>query len=123
MSKAITSAQNLIPGAKLPELQPAFTTFSANHFVKPGAFTQPVASRQTAQRTATALSSFAGCYTEVFTAEPLDLDYDEPNAVVDADLELIVADQAVHQHQLKVISDRRDQHESVTGKDQVRSAA
>jgi hypothetical protein len=83
MSAAATPGQDLIASSKLPELPAIFTTFATGHFVKPAAATQPVA-----------VKPFS--YSEVFVAAPLDLDYDEPNAVVEQELEVIVAGEPVH---------------------------
>jgi len=75
-----------------------FTTFTTGCFVKPGQFTQPV--KAIAPRIKPATS--AGCFTEVFAAAPIDLDYGEPNAVVEAELELIQLSNPVHQMELPV---------------------
>ena len=56
-----------------------FTTFAAGHFVRPAASAQPVT------------QPFAFGLCDVFVAAPLDLDYDEPNAVHDGDLEIVPA--------------------------------
>jgi hypothetical protein len=91
MSAAITSGQDLLASAKLPELPSLFTTFAAGHFVKAAVATQPVA-----------VKTFS--YTEVFAAAPLDLDYDEPNAVVEQELELVSPGSPVHHLELAVKS-------------------
>ena len=64
-----------------------FTTFAAGHFVRPAASVQPVA------------QPFAFGLCDLFAAAPLDLDYDEPNAVHDGDLERVepAAGLAVHE--------------------------
>jgi len=47
---------------------------------------------------------YAGWFTEVFTAAWLDLDYDEPHAVVESELELLAPPGAVHEVRMRVPS-------------------
>ena len=97
MSRSITSGQELIPhGVEVPAAQQLFTTFATGHFVKPGLFTQPV--RAQAVKPAT----FAGAYTEVYAAAPIELDYDEPHAVTDAELEIVPAGEGVSRIEIPV---------------------
>jgi hypothetical protein len=96
----MTPSRDLIPSTKTPAAPSLFTTFAAGHFIKPGQFTQPVKAITSPENPAT----FAGCFTEVFAAAPIDLDYDEPNAVVDAELELVLTSSAVHQMELPVVN-------------------
>src|SRR5258708_39186734 len=98
MSTSFTPGKDLILSLKAPAAQSLFTTFSRGSYVKPGQFTQPVKAISPKQKPA----DFAGCFTEVFAAAALDLDYDEPNAVVAAELELVQASQSVHQMVLPV---------------------
>lgn len=87
MSRSITPSQDLIPhGFEMPAVQSLFTTFASGHFVKPGEFSQPVKP---------VLETFAGAYTEVYAAAAIELDYDEPNAVTDAEIELVPAGDGV----------------------------
>ncbi len=89
MSAAITTGEDLVASARLTGHTQLFTTFATGHFVKPAAATQPVA-----------VKSFS--YSEVFAAAPLDLDYDEPNSVVEQELDVIAAGDPVHYFQVKV---------------------
>ncbi len=83
MSRSIAPGRDLIPrGVAIPALEQLFTTFANGHFVKPGQFSQPVKP---------ALTTFAGAYTEVYAAAAIELDYDEPNAVTEAELEIVPA--------------------------------
>ncbi len=79
MSASITPSNDLLarstPAARAPS---PFTTFTAGHFVRPAASAQPVAPAFT----------FGLC--DVYCAAPLDLDFDEPNAVCDGDLDVVV---------------------------------
>jgi hypothetical protein len=100
MSTSFTPGRDLILNSKVPASASLFTTFSKGSFVKPGQFTQPVK----AIAPATKPTTFAGCFTEVFAAAPIDLDYDEPNAVVEAELELVEPGQSVHQVVLSVVN-------------------
>ena len=100
MSTSFTPSKDLILQAKVPQVPTLFTTFATGHFVKPGNFTQPV------KQIAPAVSqpeSFAGGYSEVYAAAALDLDYDEPNAVTEAELEFVQPGTGVHQMELPVI--------------------
>jgi hypothetical protein len=86
MSAITTPSNDLL--ARLtgdPTAASPFTTFAAGHFVRPAASAQPVA------------QPFAFGLCDVFAAAPLDLDYDEPNAVCDGDVELVNATGSVHQ--------------------------
>jgi hypothetical protein len=96
MSTSFTPSTDLVVAAKVPPVQPLFTTFASDSFVKPGLFTQPV--RQLQVNPAT----FAGAYTEVYAAAPIELDYEEPNAVTDAELELIQPGSGVSEIELVV---------------------
>jgi len=108
MSTSFTPSRDLTLSSKLPAAESLFTTFARGHFVKPSQFTQPVK----AITPPTKPTTFAGCFTEVFAAAPIDLDYDEPNAVVEAELELVSASSSVHQLELPVTSGaRRNQSE------------
>ncbi len=98
MSTSFTPGTDLMLAAKMPAKESLFTTFARGHFVKPGQFTQPVKSAETAPAT------FAGCFTEIYAAAPIDLDYDEPNAVVEAELELVQSSGPVHQIELPVVN-------------------
>jgi len=98
MSTSFTPGKDLILNSKVPAAPSLFTTFARGSFVKPGQFSQPV--KATLQQNKPA--NFAGCFTEVFAAAAIDLDYDEPNAVVDAELEVVHATQSVHQMVLPV---------------------
>jgi hypothetical protein len=95
MSTSFTPSEDLMLQAKLPQVPALFTTFSAGSFIKPGQFTQPVK--------AVSPATFAGCYTEVYAAAPLDIDYEEPNAVTDEELELISTGGDLHQMELTVV--------------------
>jgi hypothetical protein len=98
MSTSITPGKDLFLQVKVPAVQPLFTTFAAGHFVKPGRFTQPVKAVESVPAT------FFGCYSEVYTAAPLDLDYEEPNACVDADYEVVQASAGVQEITVAVTS-------------------
>jgi hypothetical protein len=101
MSISFTPSRDLMLGSKIPAVPSLFTTFSTGHFIKPGQFTQPVkATTPTVSKPAT----FAGCFTEVFAAAAIDLDYDEPHAVVEAELELVQPGSSVHQMVLPVFN-------------------
>jgi len=68
-----------------------FTTFQAGHFVKPAPATQPVAKADNED-----LLSFDGEYSDLYVTAALDLDYDEPNAVVeDREVEFVAAGESV----------------------------
>jgi hypothetical protein len=97
MSTSFTPSRDLILSAKIPAVPSLFTTFATGHFVKPGKFSQPV-------KAAVKPETAAGFFTEIFAAAPIDLDYDEPNAVVEAELELVTPTGAVHQMELQVVS-------------------
>ncbi len=92
MSAAITTGSDLLASMTLPKLPALFTTFATSHFVKPCPPTQPVA-----VKAPTVL-----CYSEVYVAAPLDLDYDEPNAVLEQELEIVAAGQSVHHLEVAV---------------------
>jgi hypothetical protein len=96
MSTSFTPSTDLVVAVKVPPVQPLFTTFASDSFVKPGLFTQPVKQLQVNPAT------FAGAYTEVYTAAPIDLDYDEPNAVTDAELEVLQPGSGVSEIELVV---------------------
>jgi hypothetical protein len=99
MSISFTPSRDLMLGSKIPPVPSLFTTFTSGHFIKPGQFTQPVKATSPAdQKPAT----FAGCFTEVFTAPAIDLDFDEPNAVSEAELELVQPSGSVHRMVLPV---------------------
>jgi hypothetical protein len=99
MSTSFTPSKDLILQAKIPQVPALFTTFASGHFVKPGNFTQPVKAAAAEIKPAT----FAGCYTEVYAAAPLDVDYEEPNAVTEEELELVNTGSDLHQMELPVI--------------------
>jgi hypothetical protein len=96
MSTSFTPSKDLILQAKVPQVPSLFTTFATGHFVKPGKFTQPV------KPAAVKPETFAGAYCEVFAAAPLDLDYDEPNAVTDLELEVVQPESSRHQIEVQV---------------------
>jgi hypothetical protein len=100
MSTSFTPSNDLMLKAKIPQVPALFTTFAAGHFVKPGTFTQPVKPAIAAEIKP---ASFAGCYTEVYAAAPLDVDYEEPNAVTEEELELVATGSDLHQLELPVI--------------------
>lgn len=65
-----------------------FTTFRAGHFIKPAATAQPTAAQETV------VPTFAGAYSDLSVVSALDLDYDEPNAVVeDVEVEFVTLGQ------------------------------
>jgi hypothetical protein len=96
MSTSFSPGRDLFLNVKVPAVTPLFTTFAAGTFVKPSQFTQPV------KAISSQPASFAGCFTEVFAAAPIDLDYDEPNAVVEAELELVSPNGSVHRIEISV---------------------
>jgi hypothetical protein len=98
MSTSFTPGRDLMLQAKIPAKESLFTTFSKGHFVKPSQFTQPVKAVEVKPAT------FAGCFTEVYAAAPIDLDYDEPNAVIEAELELVESSGSVHQIEISVVN-------------------
>jgi hypothetical protein len=98
MSTSFTPGKDLILSSRVPAAPSLFTTFARGSFVKPSQFTQPVKAISSGFKPA----DFVGCFTEVFAAAAIDLDYDEPNAVVDAELEVVHATQSVHQVVLPV---------------------
>jgi hypothetical protein len=74
MSASITPSSDLLARSTAPRQAPSpFTTFTARHFVRPAASAQPTA------------PTFTYGLCDMYVAAPLDLDYDEPNAVCDAD--------------------------------------
>lgn len=78
-----------------------FTTFATGHFVKPAATAQPVAQHEE-------LVSFAGAYTDMYVGQALDLDYDEPNAVVESvEMEFVAMGNPVQAIDIKVIAKPR----------------
>jgi hypothetical protein len=80
---------------EVPAAQQLFTTFAPGHFVKPGQFAQPVKP---------VLTTFAGAYTEVYAAAAIELDYDEPNAVTDAEIELVPVGDGVSRLEISTVS-------------------
>ena len=100
MSTLFTPSKDLILQTTIPQVPQLFTTFSAGHFVKPGRFTQPV---KPVVQLEIKPATFAGCYAEVYAAAPLDVDYDEPNAVTDRKLELVCTGSDLHQMELPVV--------------------
>jgi hypothetical protein len=102
MSTSFTPGRDLILNAKIPAVPSLFTTFATGHFVKPGKFSQPV--KAVIPQAAVKPETFAGCFTEIFAAAPIDLDYDEPNAVVETELELVTPTNAAHQMEFQVVS-------------------
>lgn len=76
MSTSIAPSHDLFFRPELAELSMPFTTFQADHFVKPAATAQPTAARESTP-------GFAGVYSELSVVSTLDLDYDEPNAVLE----------------------------------------
>ena len=102
MSTSFTPSKDLILQARVPQVPSLFTTFATGHFVKPGQFTQPVKQAPAVAKPV----SFAGGYTELFAAAPLDLDYEEPNAVTEAELEVVQAGSGVTELELPVIGGR-----------------
>jgi hypothetical protein len=109
MSTSFTPGSDLLLLKKLPEVKALFTTFAAGHFIKPAAFVQPVrAAVKTAAVTASECSSgrsFSGCYRELFIAAPIDLDYEEPNAVTESAVELVQAGNPLHELKIPVFSE------------------
>ena len=100
MSTSFTPGKDLILQSKVPQVPTLFTTFATGHFVKPGNFTQPV---KQAVPAPVKSESFAGGYCEFFAAAPLDLDYDEPNAVTEAELDVVQAGTGVHQMEIPLV--------------------
>ena len=81
MSTSISPSIDLGFRPQLGEMTAPFTSFRAGHFVKPAKHVQPVAEQ---------LLSFEGAFTEMYCVAGLDLDYDEPNVVVEAEMEFVV---------------------------------
>ena len=76
-----------------------FTTFQPGHFVKPAPAAQPVAKIENDD-----LLSFEGEYSDLYVTAALDLDYDEPNAVVeDREMEFVSAGEAIVALELQVV--------------------
>ncbi len=91
MSAIITPSNDLLATmAKVTDAASPFTTFATGHFVRPAPTAQPTA------------PAFTFGLFELSMAAPLDLDYDEPNAVCDADLEVVQA-ASVHRVQVDVV--------------------
>jgi hypothetical protein len=86
MSTAISPSKAFAYEAIKQEVNSPFTTFQYGHYVKPATSVQPVAKAAPAVAPNEFLLSFDdegpvdGDYG-MYVAEPLDLDYDEPNAV------------------------------------------
>ncbi len=102
MSTSFTPGRDLILQAKIPAVPALYTTFAMGHFVKPSQFTQPV------KPAVSKAETFAGAYSEIYVAAPIDLDYDEPNAVTDADLELVKPSTGTHEIELAVIGENEN---------------
>ncbi len=80
MSAILTPGNDLLMRSTPAKSAPSpFTTFAAGHFIRPAATAQPVA------------PTFAFGLCDVYLAAPIDLDFEEPNAVTDADLEIVQA--------------------------------
>ncbi len=108
MSTSFTPGSDLLLIKKLPGVKPLFTTFAAGHFIKPAAFVQPVrAAAKPAAPTdeCSSAGSFSGCYRELFIAAPIDLDYEEPNAVTESAVELVQAGSPLHEVKIPVFSE------------------
>lgn len=93
MSTSISPSVDLSFRPELCELTAPFTSFRTGHFVKPAVSAQPVVEQ---------LLSFEGAYTDMYACEGLDLDYDEPNAVVENEMEFIMAGDAIQQVELPI---------------------
>lgn len=106
MSTSFTPGSDLLLLKKLPGVTPVFTTFAAGHFVKPAAFVQPVRAAVKAASTTGSVSAttFSGCYRELFVAAPIDLDYDEPNAVTESAVERVEPGDPLHEVKIFVLS-------------------
>jgi len=101
MSTSFTPGKDLLMQMKVPAPSSLFTTFSKGHFIKAGKFTQPVkAVLPVVPAQVQAAATFAGCFTEVYAADAIDLDFEEPYAVCESDLELVPAGEAVHRIEL-----------------------
>ena len=81
MSAITTPSSDLMAraAAEAAKAPSPFTTFAAGHFVRPAKTAQPTA------------QPFAFGLCDVYVTAALDLDYDEPNAVYDGDLEIVSA--------------------------------
>ena len=80
MSAILTPGNDLLMRSTPTTARPSpFTTFATGHFVRPAATAQPVA------------PAFAYGLCDVYLAAPIELDFDEPNAVHDGDLEVVPA--------------------------------
>lgn len=96
MSTAISPSKAFAYEAIKQDVNSPFTTFQYGHFVKPAASIQPVAKAAPAVVANDLLLSFEddgpvdGDYG-MYVAEPLDLDYDEPNAVAEPEAMEFVA--------------------------------
>jgi hypothetical protein len=78
MSAILTPGNDLLMRSTPAKPVPSpFTTFTAGHFVRPAATAQPVA------------QPFAFGLCDTFFAAPIDLDYSEPSAVLDGDMEIV----------------------------------
>jgi hypothetical protein len=78
MSAILTPGIDLLTRSTPAKAAPSpFTTFARGHFVRPAATAQPVA------------PAFAFGLCDLYVAAPVELDFDEPNAVCDGDMEIV----------------------------------
>jgi len=78
MSAILTPGNDLLTRSTPAKAAPSpFTTFARGHFVRPAATAQPVA------------PTFTYGLCDVFVAAPIDLDFDEPNAVCEGQMEIV----------------------------------
>jgi hypothetical protein len=98
VSTSFTPSSDLNFRPELARMTAPFTTLQAGHFVKPADSAQPVAAAK-----ADDLLSFDGSYSEMYVTQALDLDYDEPNAVVE-DIEFVSVGSDVQSVQITVVT-------------------